>query len=232
MSAHSVIWLVGLTCLLVAVSPLTLFAVESALNAHSLASIVYLGALFALGASSFVAALRAWPVTLRKLASLLPWGNDPKLPLTVNDGIPIILTGSAAMGFVLLGVLTTPRFAGIVAVMIALIVLSRHLLNAPTSMGRKVLVELGGFREFLKRADADRLNRENHPGRTPETFEQYTAYAVALGVERGWGQDLAATLFELLQFEQAADRLTGFPRHTNGSKDNNRSSVLRLFDSK
>jgi hypothetical protein len=69
-----------------------------------------------------------------------------------------------------------------------------------------VLSELSGFREFLARADADRLNRENSPGRTPEVLEKFTAYAVALDVERGWGEELAENLLELLQFDQVYGR--------------------------
>jgi hypothetical protein len=38
-----------------------------------------------------------------------------------------------------------------------------------------------GFQEFLDRVDADRLTRL-----TPDLYEKYLPYAMALGVEHGW----------------------------------------------
>ena len=65
--------------------------------------------------------------------------------------------------------------------------------------------ELKNFREFLSRADADRLNRENDPGRTPEVLEKYSAYAIALNVEHAWGEEFTGNLLEILQFDRAYD---------------------------
>jgi hypothetical protein len=52
---------------------------------------------------------------LRKLASLFPGTRHPKRALDLNDAIPIFLTVSAVVGFAFLGVLTSPQFAGLVA---------------------------------------------------------------------------------------------------------------------
>ena len=78
-----------------------------------------------------------------------------------------------------------------------------HLLKAPTAKGRKLLRELTGFREFLARAESDRLARNNQADSTPESLELNVAYAVALDVERGWGEQFAEDLIEMLRFDEA-----------------------------
>jgi hypothetical protein len=66
-----------------------------------------------------------------------------------------------------------------------------------------VLEELKGFRAFVARADADRLNRENDPGATPQVLEATTGYAVALNVEHGWGEEFTADLLQLFEIDSA-----------------------------
>lgn len=68
------------------------------------------------------------------------------------------------------------------------------LLKAPTLAGRKLLDELEGFKLYLGTAEADRLERLNPPERTPELFERYLPYALALGVEQKWSQQFAGML--------------------------------------
>jgi hypothetical protein len=161
-----------------------------------------------LGGSCFVSALWTWPVTLRKLWSFLPWDDRPSRPLTPNDAIPLILTGGALVGFGLLASETTTKLAGLLTAVVFMNAVFRHALAAPTQAGRKALAKLADFREFLARTDADRLNRENMPGQTPQTLEKYSAYALALRVEHAWGEEFAENLLELLQIDLAYRRRT------------------------
>jgi uncharacterized membrane protein YgcG len=62
------------------------------------------------------------------------------------------------------------------------------LLKSPTRLGRKTIDAIEGFRMYLKTAEGDRLNRMVPPGRTPELFEKYLPYAMALGVEQEWAE--------------------------------------------
>ncbi|MFQ5347425.1 MAG: DUF2207 domain-containing protein [Rhodothalassiaceae bacterium] len=62
------------------------------------------------------------------------------------------------------------------------------LLKAPTMKGRRVMDHIEGFRLYLSVAEKDRLNFHNPPERTPELFERYLPYAIALGVEQQWGE--------------------------------------------
>jgi uncharacterized membrane protein len=47
---------------------------------------------------------------------------------------------------------------------------------------------------FLRAVDGDRLNRLTPPDRTPELFEKYLPYAVALDCEQAWAQQFSAVL--------------------------------------
>lgn len=67
-------------------------------------------------------------------------------------------------------------------------------LKAPTRVGRKTYDELAGFRMYLAVAEKDRLNLLNPPRRTPELFEKYLPYALALGVENEWSEQFADVL--------------------------------------
>ena len=68
------------------------------------------------------------------------------------------------------------------------------LLKAPTRLGRKALDRLEGFELYLSVAEQDRMNFHNPPERTPELFEKFLPYALALGVEQAWGERFAGVL--------------------------------------
>lgn len=63
-----------------------------------------------------------------------------------------------------------------------------HLMKAPTKMGQQARAEIAGFKHYLGVAEEDRLNLENPPERTPELFEMFLPYALALGVEQKWSE--------------------------------------------
>jgi len=69
-----------------------------------------------------------------------------------------------------------------------------QLLKAPTRAGRRLLDGVDGFKMFLSIAEKDRLNLLYPPDRTPELFERYLPYALALGVEQEWAGQFAGIL--------------------------------------
>jgi uncharacterized membrane protein YgcG len=75
-----------------------------------------------------------------------------------------------------------------------LVALSFYLLKAPTVQGRKVMDEIEGFKQYLGVAEEDRLNYLHPPEKTPELFERYLPYAVALDVENRWAERFAGVL--------------------------------------
>ncbi len=69
-----------------------------------------------------------------------------------------------------------------------------HLLKAPTHMGREILNHVEGFKEYLSVAEEDRLNLMNPPERTPELFEKFLPYALALDVDQEWSEQFSGVL--------------------------------------
>jgi uncharacterized membrane protein YgcG len=69
-----------------------------------------------------------------------------------------------------------------------------HLLKAPTLSGRKIMDQIEGFKLYLSVAEKERLNLLNPPEKTPELFERYLPYALALDVENAWSEQFAEVL--------------------------------------
>jgi uncharacterized membrane protein YgcG len=68
------------------------------------------------------------------------------------------------------------------------------LLKAPSREGRKIMDRIEGFREYLGVAEEDRLNVLNPPEKTPELFERFLPYAVALDCQNAWAAKFAGVL--------------------------------------
>jgi uncharacterized membrane protein len=67
----------------------------------------------------------------------------------------------------------------------AIIVFFGWFMPSRTPRGARELEKVLGFREFLSRVERDRLERTV---KTPEMFEKYLPYAMALGVEDNWAK--------------------------------------------
>lgn len=97
------------------------------------------------------------------------------------------LAGLYVMAFQATSVPTTVSF--IISIIISIIFYS--LLKAPTRAGRKILDVIEGFRTFLNATEKDRLNFMNPPDRTPQLFEKFLPYALALDVEQQWAEQFS-----------------------------------------
>ncbi len=67
-------------------------------------------------------------------------------------------------------------------------------MSAPTKEGRVVLDRIAGFRQYLSIAERERLDRMTAPKDTPEIFERFLPYAIALGVENRWADRFRGVL--------------------------------------
>ncbi|WP_316821583.1 DUF2207 domain-containing protein [Pedobacter gandavensis] len=68
------------------------------------------------------------------------------------------------------------------------------LIKAPTAAGADVISKIKGFKMYLETAEEHRLNLLNPPEHTPELFEKFLPYALALDVENAWGAKFEALL--------------------------------------
>ncbi len=80
--------------------------------------------------------------------------------------------------------------------MVVLNIVFHQLLKAPTLAGRKLMDQIEGFKLFLSTTERYRLNQLNPPKKTPELFEKYLPYAIALDVENEWGAQFVNVLRE------------------------------------
>ncbi len=90
--------------------------------------------------------------------------------------------------------LTTIISLGLMAVILTVIatnVIFYFLLWQYTEKGFKLVNEIKGFKWFLSVTEKDRMNFFNPPEKTPELFEKYLPYALALEVENEWAEQFA-----------------------------------------
>jgi uncharacterized membrane protein YgcG len=69
-----------------------------------------------------------------------------------------------------------------------------HLIKAPTRHGRRIMDHIEGFKHYLSVAEEERLNLLNPPEQTPELFERFLPYALALDCEQQWSEKFDAIL--------------------------------------
>ncbi len=77
---------------------------------------------------------------------------------------------------------------------------------APTAEGRALMDRIAGFRQYLSITEERRLDTLHPPEKTPELFERYLPYAIALEVENRWADKFATVL--------AASAVAGTVAHT------------------
>lgn len=104
----------------------------------------------------------------------------------------IIIVAVAAFASLRLG----PSMLVILAIVCMLVTVAGFVvaMKRPTLRGRKLLDEMLGFKDYLEVAEKDELNLRNPPQKTPQLFEAYLPFALALGVEQQWSEKFAGVL--------------------------------------
>jgi uncharacterized membrane protein YgcG len=82
-----------------------------------------------------------------------------------------------------------------------------------TGEGRRVADQIEGFRHYLGVAEEDRLNALNPPEKTPELFEKFLPYAIALDVENAWAKRFAGILAAMGTADLANDWYSSSREH-------------------
>jgi uncharacterized membrane protein len=102
--------------------------------------------------------------------------------------LPAAVMLVAAIAAIALFAEFTAAVVAVIAVTVVLTPLFAWLLKTPTAAGRRLLDKLDGFNLYLDVAEKDELDLKNPPEKTPELFEAYLPYALALGVEQRWSE--------------------------------------------
>lgn len=102
--------------------------------------------------------------------------------------------GGEVMGIVFLVAVASWLMITLFAALLGVNVVFAYLLPRPTAAGRKLLDLIEGFRMYLAAAEAHYLQTMHPPDRTPELFEKYLPYALALDVENEWAEQFADVL--------------------------------------
>ena len=103
----------------------------------------------------------------------------------------------------------------IAVVMVVLAGVFAYLLRQPTGLGRKLLDSLGGFQEYLEIAEKDEINLRNPPEKTPQLFESFLPYALAIGVEQAWAEKFTSVFASISGSGQVAYRPSWYQGNWN-----------------
>jgi len=104
--------------------------------------------------------------------------------------------GMAPFPFIISGILT-----GLIIAAFA------YFMPARTQSGATALEKILGFEDFLNHVEADRFNRMI---KTPEMFEKFLPFAMALGVEKNWSKAFQNIYTQPPQWYQGGNYSGGF----------------------
>src|SRR6516164_5377171 len=105
--------------------------------------------------------------------------------------------GMAPLAFVIAGILTGAIICGF-----------GWFMPARTQAGARALEGILGFEDFLNHVEADRFNRMI---KTPEMFERFLPFAMALGVEKNWSRAFQGIYTQPPQWYQGSYGPTFYP---------------------
>lgn len=109
---------------------------------------------------------------------------------TTAFSVPFV--GGLVMGVFFLGTLVDPLTLVAMVAQGILAVVFYRLLKAPTLAGAKIHDEIDGFKMYLTVAEQKRLEVLHPPEVTPEVFEKFLPYAIALDAENAWSKKFEA----------------------------------------
>jgi uncharacterized membrane protein YgcG len=99
-------------------------------------------------------------------------------------------SGMQPLSFIFAGLLTAAIICGF-----------GWFMSARTVTGARALEQLLGFKDFLEHVESDRFNRMI---KTPQMFEKFLPFAMALGVEKNWSKAFQGILTEPPQWYQGS----------------------------
>ena len=76
------------------------------------------------------------------------------------------------------------------------------LLKKMTIQGRQLMDHIAGFKMFLAATEKERVKFINPPTLTPELFDKYLPFAIALNLDENWSKQFATVLANATQAGQ------------------------------
>ena len=145
----------------------------------------------------------AWVAWLALGLLLVALGVAPRGGRSGGAGwLAIAITALAGLGglFFLFGTFVVASGSGEVLPILSpllafpLVLSAFWWMAAPTREGRNVMDQIAGFERYLSVTEENRLEVLHPPEKTPELFERFLPYAIALGVENRWADRFAGVL--------------------------------------
>ena len=127
----------------------------------------------------------------------IPFRNMPVAGLmagTIKAMVFVFMAGLSSIGAMFLQVAGSPMLSLCIGLLAGLNVVFFFLLKRPTLAGRKLMDEIEGFRMYLGAAEQERLQFMHPPEQTPQLFEKFLPYAMALDVENEWNEKFTSVL--------------------------------------
>ncbi len=110
----------------------------------------------------------------------------------------------------------SPFSIGVIILMAVTTVVFAVIMKRPTLRGRKLLDEILGFKDYLEIAEKHEMELRNPPEKTPQLFEKYLPYALALGVDQRWAEKFT----DILSAARQPDGKPYHPTWYNGTWSN------------
>jgi len=148
---------------------------------------------------SFVVAVATLRGTVEKITTRLPGSTAPQRPWTGADTRPLTYLCVSLGGIALLGALSSTAAALIILGFLVINGLFFHSLRGLTPAGREVLAQISDYRKFLCEVDADVISRLHVSDHVPAQLGPDDAYAVALHLDLGWGEQFVTSITDLVE---------------------------------
>jgi len=148
---------------------------------------------------SFVVAVATLRGTVEKITTRLPGSTAPQRPWTGADTRPLTYLCVSLGGIALFGLLSSTTAALIVLGFLVVNGFFFHSLQGLTPAGREVLAQISDYRKFLSEVDADVISRLHVSDHVPAQLRPEDAYAVALHLDLGWGEQFVTSITDLVE---------------------------------
>lgn len=163
--------------------------------------------LIVLAFACFIVAVRTLPETLGKLFSWMPGGTAPNRPWTGSDSMTFTLLLAGIGGAILLALTSTTLTAALVAAFLGVNAVFFHTLQGPTAAGKRILAQLAEYKHFLSEVDADAISRMASCDAPPAALSPKNAYAIAFGLDRGWGEQFVGCITGLVERSEVFSKI-------------------------